>query len=50
MTVVLVCLLHNGQTWAQLVSHCAGLQAAKEAAARQEIEEELRLAEEEDTR
>lgn len=45
MTVVLVCLLHN-QPWAQLVSRCGTLQQAKEAAARQEMEEELRLAEE----
>jgi hypothetical protein len=47
MTVVLVCLLHNNQPWPSLVARCGRLQQAKDAAARQEMEEELRLAEEE---
>jgi len=46
MTVVLVCLLHN-QPWSSLVARCGGFQLAKDAAARQEMEEELRLAEQE---
>merc|ERR1719203_2649035 len=46
MTVVLVCLLH-GEPYSRLTDKCAGLVKAKEEERNKEMEEELRLAEEE---